>query len=244
VILTAHQPVYMPWLGLFHKIALADRFVFFDQVQYVPKDYISRNLVKTAQCPIWLTVPVLTKGYLTKTIAQIEINNGVDWRRKHWKTIYLNYKSARYFKDYSDFFESVYIREWKYLADLNFYMLNWFLKTLGINVVVNRAGECNFNGVKSDLVLDMCIQLGADMYIFGALGKDYAEVEKFIQANIIPVFQDYKHPSYHQLHGDFVPNLSVMDLLFNEGRNALEIIMSSSIGRNELLVMCQGKVNK
>lgn len=233
MILTAHQPVYLPWLGLFHKIYLANEFVFFDQVQYVPKDYISRNEVKTNSGSILLTVPVLTKGYLEKTIAEIEINNNERWSEKHWKTIYLNYKKAPYFSKYSDFFEDTYKREWTLLSDLNYHMLLWFLKTLGINVKVYKAGDFQFKGVKSDLVLDMCLQLKATTYIFGKLGKDYADEKNFIDNGVLPVFQEYIHPEYAQLHGSFKPYLSVIDLLFNEGSRSLEIIMSNNINNLE-----------
>ena len=128
MILTAHQPVYLPWLGLFHKIALADKFNFFDNCQYVPKDWISRNQVKTANGPVMLTVPVLTKGHREKVIADMEINNDLPWARKHWQTIRNGYKKARYFDRYAGFFEDLYRREWRLLADLNYHMLSWFLK--------------------------------------------------------------------------------------------------------------------
>lgn len=235
MILTAHQPVYLPWLGLFHKIALADKFVFFDQVQYVPKDWISRNQIKSQNGPVMLTVPVLRKGYLDKKIAGIEINNDVPWARKHWKTILLSYGKARFFKGHADFFESLYTRRWDLLADLNLYMLKWFLQTLRINVPVERAGEYNFEGTKSALVLDMCLKLGADIYIFGTLGRDYADIDTFLKAGVKPVFQSYNHPSYSQLHGDFLPHMSIIDLIFNEGPNSLDIIMSGNINKYNIL---------
>ena len=98
MILTAHQPAYLPWLGLFHKIALADRFVSFDQVQYQPKDWNNRNRIKTVSGPIWLTVPVLRKGYLEKKICDIAINNDIPWAHKHWKSLQSNYAKAPCFR--------------------------------------------------------------------------------------------------------------------------------------------------
>lgn len=236
MILTAHQPVYLPWVGLFHKIAIADKFVFFDQVQYVPKDWISRNQVKTPTGAVMLTVPVLRKGYLEKKIAEIEINNGMPWARKHWKTILLSYGKAPYFKQYADFFEDVYKREWTLLGDLNLYMLKWFLQALGINTVVEKAGDFDFQGIKSGLVLDMCLKLGADIYMFGALGKDYADIDSFLNAGVKPVFQSYNHPVYKQMHGEFIPYMSTIDLLFNEGPNSLDVIMSGNMGKNDILM--------
>lgn len=237
MILTAHQPVYLPWLGLFHKIALADKFIFFDQVQYVPKDWINRNRVKGPQGPIMLTVPALRKGYLGKRIAEIEINNELPWARKHWKTIRLSYGKSKYFTQYSDFFEYVYNQTWTLLVDLNYYVLQWLLVTLGIKTELEKAGAYTFEGAKSDLVLDMCVKLGTHMYIFGALGKEYADQEAFMQAGVTPVFQDYHHPVYKQMHGDFLPNMSIIDLLFNEGPHSLDILMSGNITPTQLRAM-------
>ncbi len=235
MILTAHQPVYLPWLGLFHKIALADKFVFFNQVQYLPKDWMNRNKIKTATGEIWLTVPVLRKGYRDMKTSQIEINNDVDWKRKHLKSILLNYKKAPYFERYSKFFEETYSKNWRYLDDLNEHMLKWFLEQLGIKILFLKASDYEFEGIKSDLVLNMCKQFGADLYIFGELGKDYAKVDDFIDHDTRIIFQEYKHPVYPQMFGDFIPNLSVIDLLFNCGPNSLDIIMSNNMTRNELI---------
>ena len=108
MILTAHQPVYLPWLGLFHKIAMADLFISFDQVQYLKKDWNNRNKIKSYKGPIWLTVPVLSKGHYQKCICDIEINNSLPWARKHWRTINTSYAKAPYFRKYADFFEDLY----------------------------------------------------------------------------------------------------------------------------------------
>lgn len=234
MILTAHQPVYLPWLGLFHKIALADSFVSFNQVQYLPKDWNNRNRIKTQQGPIWLTVPVLRKGYLEKTISMIEVNNNESWRRKHWRSILSNYRSAPYFAKYADFFEDVYQREWRLLTDLDEYMLRWFLDTLGLRVEFRSASDFDFQGEKSSLVLDMCRQLGAETYIFGALGRAYANLKEFEEASVRVVFQNYLHPEYLQQFGPFISNLSILDLLFNCGDASLEILMSKNITKDAL----------
>lgn len=228
MILTAHQPVYLPWLGLFHKIALADRFISFDQVQYLPKDWNNRNRIKTPNGPIWLTVPVHRKGHRDKRICEIEINNALPWGRKHLKSLVVNYAKAPYFDRYIGFFEKVYTSEWRYLVDLNSYMLSWFLHILGLELPVDSAGHYDFEGSKGDLVLDMCLKLGAEKYIFGVQGKNYADIKSFEAAGVHPVFQEYNHPEYPQLHGDFISNLSIVDLLFNCGEESLKVILSGN----------------
>ena len=132
MILTAHQPVYLPWLGLFHKIALADRFVSLDEVQYTTNDWNNRNAIRASDTRLLLSVPILTKGHFQKSIREMEINNRVPWRRKHWQSIRQNYRSASYFARYADFFEDLYRRDWPLLAALNHHLLRWLLGTLGI----------------------------------------------------------------------------------------------------------------
>lgn len=235
MILTAHQPVYLPWLGLFHKIALADKFISFNQVQYQPKDWNNRNKVITPNGPNWLSVPVHRKGYLEKKIIDLKINNDLPWGRKHWSTLLHNYGKTPYFKTYADYFEDVYQREWKTLVELNESMLQWFLDILGIKVPVLSAKNFDFQGEKSALVLNMCLDMKADIYIFGAQGKDYADVSAFKNASVEPYFQDYIHPTYDQQQSDFISHLAIVDLLFNCGPNSLEILMSGNISKDEIL---------
>lgn len=234
MILTAHQPVYLPWLGLFHKIALADQFVSFNQVQYQVRDWNNRNKIKTNAGDIWLSVPVKHKGHLDLKYEDILIDNEQPWQRKHWKSLFLNYKAAPHFKKYADYFEDCYRREWKTLLELNESMLLWFLKTLGIPVAIQSARSMDLEGEKSDLVLDMCVKLGAATYIFGAQGRDYADKQSFAKAGVLPLFQQYRHPVYRQLHGEFRPFMSIVDLLFNCGEDSLEILMSGNLSKADL----------
>jgi hypothetical protein len=234
MILTAHQPVYLPWLGLFHKIALSDEYCYLDSVQYQKNDWNNRNKIKTAQGPLWLTVPILTEGHLDKKFPQIEIDNTKDWRKKHWLSIKTNYQKAPYFKKYAPFFEDVYSREWTHLSELNEYMLKWFLQELGISVKFSKASELHLKEAKSDLVLEMCQKLDADTFIFGALGKDYAKEEDFTAERIQLYFQEYNPPTYPQLYGEFAPYMSIVDLLFNCGERSLEVLMSGNLTKDEL----------
>jgi hypothetical protein len=235
VILTAHQPVYLPWLGLFHKIAMADLFCYFDIVQYQTKDYNNRNKIKTHSGEIWLSVPVESKQHFEKSVGEIRIvQNG--WQRKHFKSIQLTYQKAAYFREYSPGLEALLIgQSFETLSDLNLAILRFLMGCLGIHTPIVKATEYSFQGSKSDLVLDMCLQLKAEAYIFGAQGRDYADVEKFRAAGVEPFFQDYRHPVYRQLHGEFLPYMSVIDLLFNEGPRSREILLSGNAAHVDCL---------
>jgi hypothetical protein len=234
MILTAHQPVYLPWLGLFHKIALADMFCYFDIAQYQTKDYNNRNKIKTHNGEIWLSVPVESKNHFGKSVGDIRIVQD-GWQRKHFKSISMAYQKAPYFRDYIGQFEEVLTgNSFDTLSSLNLAILRLAMRNLEISTPIVKASDFAFRGAKSDLVLDMCVQLKADFYIFGAQGRDYADVESFRARGVEPYFQDYRHPQYRQLHGDFKPYMSIIDLLFNEGPLSRQILMSGNDSREQL----------
>ena len=131
-----------------------------------------------------------------------------------------------------------YEKDWEYLANLNYEMLIFFLKLLNITTDIVRMRDYNFKGKKDDLVLDMCSTLGAKIYIFGEQGRNYADSDKFRKADIISYFQEYKHPVYPQLHGEFISHLSIVDLLFNCGEKSLDVIMKDNINKGNLLKSC------
>jgi hypothetical protein len=107
-VLTAHQPAYLPWLGYFHKASLSHDFVVLDDVQFEKNSFINRNKIKTANGDAWLTIPVEMKGHTGRAVKEMKIEEGSDWRKKHWNSIYLSYKKAPYFSEYADFFEHYY----------------------------------------------------------------------------------------------------------------------------------------
>ncbi len=234
MVLTAHQPAYLPWLGLFHKIALAEFFICSDHVQLGGYDWSARNQILTLSGPAWLSVPCKKSGRTGQIMSEVEIDNSFPWRRKHWNAIRLNYAHSPYFKRYADFFEQTYAREWTLLDEISTSMLRWFLTELGIDVPIESGKSFNFSGQRSELVLDMCRKLGASMFIFGAQGRDYADVSAFNAANIKVVFQEYIHPNYPQQHPGFVSHLSIVDLMFNCGPDSLEILMRGNLSRAEL----------
>ena len=239
MILSAHQPAYLPWLGYFHKIALADQFIILDHVQYEKNSFINRNKIKSANGPIWLTIPVKNKAHLNKSIAEMEIDNQINWQDKHWKAIYYNYKKAPFFRKYCDFFEDLYKRDWIKLSDIINCQLEYLLKEIRIETKINNQSAFNIVGSKQELIINICHKFHAKEFIFGELGKDYADSDYFKSKGINIYFQNYHCPVYSQLWGDFVPNLSIIDLLFNvDPKNLLDIIMMNNQSVGDL------KINK
>ena len=225
MILTAHQPQYLPGLRLFDKIARADMFVYLDTVPMESSGFENRNKIRTTQGWQWLTVPILRKGYQTKPISEIQISEN-PWQLKHWRSIYNSYFKAEHWHFLAPKFANIYAYKWVSLTALNEFLLRLFLDRLDIDIEIINACDHDFQGHKSDLVLNMCKKLGATKYIFGAKGRDYAKVEDFEREGIEVEFQDYQHPVYPQLHGAFLPNMSVVDLLMNCGPKSLEILVN------------------
>lgn len=233
MVLTAHQPTYLPWLGTFHKILLADKFCFFDIAQYQKKEWDNRNKIYTHNGAQWLSVPVKSSNHFSKTVGTIEINNETLWAQKQYKTIFLNYKNHPYFELHKPFLEEMYLNtQWERLVDLNVFFYKYVLKLLQKDIPLVMASDYDFQGQKSDLVLDMCKKLGASTYIFGGEGENYADKKSFEDAGIKLVFQEYNHPVYKQYRNknEFISHLSILDLMMNYDTSDLkDIIFENNI---------------
>lgn len=231
-VVTAHQPTYLPWLGLFHKIALSDAFVIFDDVLYDDRDVVNRNRIRGPGGALWLTVPVLAAPDLR--IADARIRSDLPWRRKHHRSILHAYGEAPHADRYLPFFEELYRRDWERLAELDRLCLDFFLAELGIRVEILELSAMAIRKKKSDLVLEVCQRTGADLFVFGASGRDYAETEAFHRAGVAVEFQDYRHPEYDQ-GAPFVSHLSLVDLLFHCGPASREVLMADNVSRADLI---------
>lgn len=219
------QPGYLPWLGFFEQMHRSDVFVIYDDVQYDKEGWRNRNRIKTANGIQWLSVPVLFKLTDAPLITEIKIDNKVNWRKKHLMSIRQNYGRAPYFKDYSGFFEDAYAMEWDYLIDLDLFFIEGLARFLGIgNKIIHRSSTLNVTGDRIGRLINLCKHFGADTFYEGYAGKDYIDENLLLAQGIKVEYQDYKHPDYRQLYGEFVPYLSVVDLLFNNGSESLAIL--------------------
>ena len=219
-----HQPNYLPWIGYFHKIFLSDVFVFLDDVQYPKGQLVNRNKIKTANGEMYLNVPVITKGRSKQLIMEANIDNHINWKKKHWKSISLNYKKAQFFDKYSPFLEELYQSEWKKLSEMNEYIIMHITETLGIRTRFLRSSELDISGKSTKRLVNIVKAVGGDTYLSGKGAKDYMDEQMFVETKIDLKYQDFKHPTYNQLFGKFLPNMSIIDLLFNEGEKSIDFI--------------------
>lgn len=222
MILSIHQPQYLPYLGFFDKISKSDVYVSLDTVQYLNRGFIHRNKIKTSPGCIWLTIPVTYKqGCL---INEVEINNNIDWIEKHLKSLRLNYSKAPFFKEYWKELEAIYQNKCEKLSDFDEKLLSWILQKLGIRTKYLKLSELNIEGSGTLRVINLCKQLNCDTYLSGPGGKQYLEEEMFKKEGIKLTYQEFEHPSYEQRFEEFIPNLCILDLLFNYGKDSLKII--------------------
>lgn len=236
MIITAHQPAYLPWLGFFHKVILSDKLICLDEVQIATQskeNFVRRNKIKIVGNSLWLTIP--TKDSYDTKIINTEIDYSVNWQKKHLRSIEFHYKKAPFFKLYYPQLTDFYELKWDKLSSMLVTMLkDFFFPALSISIPIVLASQLNIKDQGSDLILNICIQQKTDIYISGSLGKNYLDQKSFKTQGIKIYYQKYNHPIYPQLWGDFIPYLSVLDLLFNMGPKSKDIIMSGNKARNDL----------
>ena len=218
------QPGYLPWLGFFDQMYKSDRFVILDDVQYDKHSWRNRNRIKTDRGIQWLTVPVLISGKNQPIIKGVLIDNKMNWRKKHLKGIEQNYKKSQFFKDYFYIFEETFSKEWKYLIDLDMEFIYRLNAVLGLNRKIIFASDLNIKTDKTERLITICQMLNASKYLTGDAAKEYIDAGEFIKHNIQLEFHNYSHPTYKQLYGEFIPYLSIIDLIFNHGDESLEIL--------------------
>ena len=220
------QPGYLPWLGFFELMASSDVFVIYDDVQFDKNGWRNRNRIKTAEGAQWLTVPVLVKGKNKPLNNEVNVKEE-GWRKKHLKSLRHNYVKSEHFNNVFGMLEKGFSRNTDKLIDIDMFFVNKIKEYLDIKTDVVLSSSLSVKGEsKTGRLINICKHFDATHYYNGAAGKELYKKEDFAAHGITLEFQDYKHPEYTQLYGEFVPYLSVVDLLFNEGKASLDIILS------------------
>jgi hypothetical protein len=222
------QPAYLPWLGYFDLIDQVDSFVLLDSVQFEKQSWQQRNRIKTPTGLQWLTVPVIFNGRFGQHIRDVEIRE-TDFWRKHLRAIELNYRRTkhfgRYYPELSDLFSQM---GGSLLVELNSQIIQWFRRIFGMQTKISYSSNMNEPGRRSELLVNLCRSLDASFYLSPLGSSVYLceDLQLFSDAGIEVGFQHYEHPEYRQLFPPFVPYASALDLLFNEGTEAMAIIRS------------------
>ena len=234
MIVAAHQPSFLPWLGYLDKLAKADLFVVMDDLQYEAQNFQNRNRVKLNNGTQWLTVP-LVAGHQDDRILDKRIQNQASakehWQRRSLLTLETHYRRAPHFARYADDLRELFTRRWDYLVDLDLHVLSLAMKWLDIHTPIVRSSTLGLTGYKTERILDMCKKTGATSYLTGSGGSStYLDSERLGRAGVGVVWQSFEHPVYAQRYTElgFIPNLAFVDLVLNCGEAAREILLPRS----------------
>ena len=225
MILAVHQPIFMPWPGFFFKALSADCLVLLDDVQFPRgRGWVNRNRLKNGDGELWLTVPVLKRGRGLQIIRRVEIQDDKPWRNKHLESIRHNYVNAPYFSDYYPAIENVYQTNHTLLADLNTDLIEFFLGALSIETRLLRQSELGASGTGTELIAEVCDLAGARQLLTFPMVEKHLEMDLLAQRGIEIVYANFRPPVYPQLWGEFVYNLSTLDLLLNCGSKSRDVL--------------------
>ena len=227
MIVSAHQPNYLPYPGLIGKIIFSDKFVYLGNVQFEKASWQSRNRLRSREGELLLIVPVSSEQLSEKKIVEIEIAENHKWKRKH-KNILSFYRKAPYYKDFSSFFEDLYNQDWKRLYELDIFIMNYLLELFDIDTEILYDTDFDFQGVKTERLVDICRQLDCETYLSGKGSEAYLEIEKFTKEGYNHLYMNYEGFIYPQLnYPDFIPFLSIFDMLFNIGKDRTYQVISN-----------------
>jgi hypothetical protein len=220
-----HQPQYIPWSAYFDKILRSDIFVLLDDVQFNKNGLQNRNQIKTPQGRAWLTLPI--KHLFGQKINEVEIDN-IKIKEKHLRSIKMNYSNANDYTEINYIIESVLQKDIRLISQISIGIIKKILSYLEYNGKVVLSSSLSINSTGSNLVLDICKSVGARKYLSGMGALNYLERKDFEQNDIDVKFQQFDLPEYKQCFPKvgFIPDLSIIDLLFNEGKESINIIKS------------------
>lgn len=221
------QSNYIPWKGYFDLINSVSDFVIYDDMQYTRRDWRNRNKIYTPQGIKWLTIPVDVKGKYFQKINQTQISDK-NWGYDHWKTLQQFYSKALFFKDYTEVFEELYLNNNEtYLSKININFIKEINKILNIKTQIHQSSNFDLTGDRTDRLVNICQSLGANIYLTGPAAKDYLDESLFDKNGINVEWMDYSaYPEYQQLHTPFEHHVTILDLIFNEGKNSTQFMKS------------------
>lgn len=226
------QSNYIPWRGYFDLINSVDEFILYDDVQYTKRDWRNRNLIKTANGPLWLTIPVEVKGKFTQDVKDTVIADA-SWAKKHWSSLTVSYSKTPGFQEYQSVFEKTYLNQnKKFLSEVNREFIELICGLLGIKTKISLSMDYKFKkGEKNDQLIQLCLAAKATEYFSGPAALSYLDEKQFSNQGVkLSIFDYSGYQEYTQRFPPFDGKVSVVDLLFNQGTNASQYLKSFESG--------------
>jgi len=241
MLVAIHQPHYVPWLGYLDRMARADLFVVLDHVQFERRNYQNRTMILCEGVSRWLTVPVVQLSQKERIVDKQVDNSETGsraWGPTHFKTLRYAYRKAPFFEAYAPRLRDILEARWDRLVDLDLAMLDFLREAFEIRTPLKRSSEMHAEGARSELLLNLCREIGPRTTFFGGLGgsRGYLDQQAFDAAGIGVQWQQFRHPAYPQCGtGAFTPGLMSLDLLFNCGPMSRDILWQRVAGHDERL---------
>jgi len=241
MLVAIHQPHYIPWLGYLDRMMRSDLFIILDHVQFERRNYQNRTMIRLEGEERWLTVPVVQMSQ-KELIIDKRIDNSEGgtraWGPTHFKTLKYAYRKAPHFAHYEKRLEEILTAQWDKLVDLNLAMLGFLLESFQITTPIRRSSEMRGEGAKSELLMNLCVEVGPGTTFLGGIGgsRRYLDAEAFKSVGVGVQWQEFTHPVYQQC-GDapFTPGLASLDFLFNCGPAAAEALWERNARQDEML---------
>jgi hypothetical protein len=226
IILSANRPYFAPHAGFFFKAHISHWFVILDRVQF-PRGttWLTRNRFKNDQGTLWLTVPVWKKGLGLQMIDEVRVCREGRWHKKHLASLKNAYGKAPYFEECNDLVETVVSLEYERLLDMNMAIIRGAMKALGMAPRMRFLSEMEVDSKGDRILIDLCRKVGASHFLIQAAARKYLDAASFRKAGVRLLFFKPPEPVYPQLWGNFIPNLSLLDLLLNCGPKSRDILL-------------------
>lgn len=241
MLVAIHQPHYIPWLGYLDRMVRSDLFIILDHVQFERRNYQNRTMIRCEDQEKWLTVPVVQLSQKERIVDKCIDNSEAGtraWGPTHFKTLKYAYRKAPFFAQYEKRLQDVLEARYEKLVDLDLAMLEFLRESFQIKTPVKRSSEMKAEGAKSELLMNLCAEIGPGTTFLGGIGgsRRYLDVEAFARAGIGVQWQEFTHPTYPQC-GDapFMPGLMSLDFLFNCGPAAADQFWKRATREDELL---------
>jgi hypothetical protein len=219
------QSSYIPWKGYFDLIRHSDEFILLDDVQFTRRDWRSRNLIKTAQGVRWLTIPLQNKGNYQAPIRAMKIADPT-WNERHWQLLRQAYGESKYYAEVAPLIGDLY-RHCSHtsLSDINRHFISAICSYLDIRTPISWSWDYSIRDHdRNGRLIELCRAAGANCYLSGPSAKTYLDLQRFRKAGVEVRFFDYSgYPVYRQLYGNFCHEVSILDMIFNEGKNSVNL---------------------
>ena len=217
MIVSIHQPDFVPWLGFYYKVAKSDVFVYLDDAQFSNEAAHNFNDIKTVRGKTRIKIPV--DYHFKDPIKIAKVKNGHENIEKMLRLIEESYKDAPFFESLFPEFKSIILHGYETISDLNIAINDWIFKGFGIKTKILKSSDMDIKSSREERVIDICVLSGASEYLSGNGARVYQTESHFLERGVKLSYLDYKPIRYKQLGDDFLPCMSVLDYLFNCGFN-------------------------